>query len=463
MKKGLVFILTILILLNSLLVSAINLDINKTTVNNVIVSELNNPATFNLKIRNLGETDNFQIYSLVGVDMTPKGTFQIGSFETKDIEVKVYALDKLRSRPGVLTFVYKIYGQSTGIQEDSLTINIMEMQDALEVGSLNINPASQYATIYMANKVNEPFDIKAEFSSAFFDVEKEFAIKPMEMKYFNITIEKEKMKTLLAGSYILTANLKLEDKSYKVTGPIKFVEQEGISTTDSSSGILFRTRTIEKVNVGNVLITATVNIRKNIISRLFTTFNIEPTEVARKGIFVYYLFEKEIQPSETFVVRTTTSWIYPLLLLILVLIIAYLSFLYTKTELILKKRIAFVKTKGGEFALKVYLTAKAREFVEKIEITDKIPGIAKIYERFPGITPDKVDNARRRISWNIESLHPGEERVFNYIIYSKVGVVGKFELPPATAVYEKEGKIKESFSNKTFFMNEPASKEYKGE
>ena len=41
----------------------------------------------------------------------------------------------------------------------------------------------------------------------------------------------------------------------------------------------------------------------------------------------------------------------------------------------------------------------------------------------------------------------------NYIIYSKVGVVGKFALPQSTAIYEKDGKIKEAVSNKAFYMS----------
>ena len=47
-------------------------------------------------------------------------------------------------------------------------------------------------------------------------------------------------------------------------------------------------------------------------------------------------------------------------------------------------------------------------------------------------------------------------RVFTYIIYSKIGVVGKFELPEAKVIYEKGGKVKETTSNKSFYVNEYA-------
>ena len=124
-----------------------------------------------------------------------------------------------------------------------------------------------------------------------------------------------------------------------------------------------------------------------------------------------------------------------------------------RTELVLKKKVHFVKTKGGEFALKVVLTAKARKHVEDIQIVDKLPGMTKLYEKF-GIKPDKIDHATRRIFWNINNLNEGEERVYSYIIYSKIKVVGKFELSPAMAMYERDGKTHEVLSNRAFFDSE---------
>ena len=55
----------------------------------------------------------------------------------------------------------------------------------------------------------------------------------------------------------------------------------------------------------------------------------------------------------------------------------------------------------------------------------------------------------------MESLNEREERIFSYIIYSKIGVVGKFELPNARATYEKSGRLKEVESNRSFFINQP--------
>ena len=136
-----------------------------------------------------------------------------------------------------------------------------------------------------------------------------------------------------------------------------------------------------------------------------------------------------------------------------------MSQIYLTSDIILKKKINFVKTKGGEFALKVSIKVKARRAIERISIMDKLPPIVKLYERYGTIAPDRIDEKKRRIEWNLGSLNEGEDHILSYIIYSKIGVVGKFELPSAKAIYEREGKIKETSSNRVFFVSEPKKTE----
>jgi hypothetical protein len=83
-----------------------------------------------------------------------------------------------------------------------------------------------------------------------------------------------------------------------------------------------------------------------------------------------------------------------------------------------------------------------------------------LYEKF-GIRPDKIDAATKRLFWNIERLNSGEERVYSYIIYSKLNVVGRFELPSATAIYQREGKTEQVLSNRTFFVAETSRSDFR--
>jgi hypothetical protein len=250
----------------------------------------------------------------------------------------------------------------------------------------------------------------------------------------------------------------MTDFSTDIESIIKFLEQEGIETTEAKEGTLIRREEITKSNVGNTVKGVEITTQRNIISYLFTTFNIVPTETKREGLTIEYVWKKELIPNDRLSVVVKTNWLYPLIIIIFAIVLFLLIRRSVETDLILRKQVSYVKTRGGEFALKVSIKAKAKKFIERINIIDKLPHLVELYERYGAIAPDKIDLKNRRIEWNIESLNEREERIFSYIIYSKIGVVGQFELPKARAVYEKEGKLKEIESNRSFFINRPKDK-----
>jgi len=190
------------------------------------------------------------------------------------------------------------------------------------------------------------------------------------------------------------------------------------------------------------------------LSYLFTNVNIAPSRTEIKGFKKYYFWEKEIIPNEEFKVIVKTNWLYPLIIILLAIGLFILIKKSVEMDLVLRKQVSFVKTKGGEFALKVTLIARAKKFLERINIIDKLPHLVELYNRYGTIAPNKVDLKNKRLEWNIESLSKDETRIFSYIIYSKIGVFGRFELPAARAIYEKEGVVKETSSNRSFFINE---------
>jgi hypothetical protein len=122
----------------------------------------------------------------------------------------------------------------------------------------------------------------------------------------------------------------------------------------------------------------------------------------------------------------------------------------------MKKKVSFVKAKGGEFALKVSINLYAKKYLERVRIIDRLPQLARFYEKFEVEKPLRVDEKMKKIEWAYDKLEPGEVKTISYIIYSRVGVLGKFALPPAVAVFERGGKIQKSVSNKAFFIAEQA-------
>ncbi len=455
--KGVFFAALIISLLLSVSsVSSINLTIQKEVVSDVIISELKEPAVFKLTIKNNEERDSFEIYSLVSVDIYPKTAFSLSRGESREITIYVKASETIKKNPGAFSFVYKIKGSNTGTQEDKLTINIVKLKDALQITSESLTPDSEKAIIYAENKENFEFkEISADFSSVFFSFNENFSLGSLEKKSFTVGLDKEKLKTLMAGPYILGADIRIGEAEENLESTIKFLEQSGLATNNLEEGLFIKRVEIEKRNDGNLPAIAEISIKGNLLSRPFTTLAIAPMKTERNGLETTYYWAKELRPGESLKVVATTNWIIPIVLIITIIVLAIVANVYWKSDLILAKKIQQVKTKGGEFALRVSINAKAKRHIEKINIVDKLPPIVKLYQRYGAITPDRVDEKNRRLEWNLESLNEGEDRVLSYIIYSKIGVVGRFELPPAKAIYEKKARIKETQSNKVFFVSEP--------
>ena len=101
MKKGLILLMFVMLILP--LAAAGNLEVEKVDKGSVIISELNNPAVFEFTITNKGPSDNFEIYSLLGISMSPKGTFEVPSGKSV-VEIKVYPNKEKLYAPDPLPF-----------------------------------------------------------------------------------------------------------------------------------------------------------------------------------------------------------------------------------------------------------------------------------------------------------------------------------------------------------------------
>src|SRR3989344_3526896 len=454
MKK--IFFLLAIIFITST-ASAINLSVEKIGGQDVMINGINEPATFDLKIKNIGSSDYFQFYNLLGFSMAPKGTVQINSGETKDIKLIIYPREDFDYK-GYYTLQYFIQGENGEKVSESATVKMVDLGESFETGSGEISPEPNSLDIYISNKVNFEFkDAQVKFSSPFFELEKTISLTPYEKKTFSVQINKEDFQKLMAGFYTLTAKVEFKGKIANVEGVIKFAEQNLIKTSEENYGIFISTNLIEKKNEGNTVASSEINLKKNIISRLFTTFNPEPDSTRRQGLSVYYTWNQKINPGESFKVAVRTNWLFPFLVIFFLVAIVIIVKQYSKTSLVLKKKINFVHAKGGEFALRVTIFVKAKSYVERVNIIDRVPPLVKIYEKFGGAAPPRFDEKTRRIEWNINNLLPGEKRVISYVVYSKIGVMGKFALPEATAIFEKDGEVHETESNRAFFVAEQKS------
>jgi len=457
MKKINLFIL--IILFTSQFILALDLDIEKKSINEVFILGLNKPAAFDLQIKNNGPSDNIVFYSYFSPSVFPRGTTPIEGLETKNVLVEIYPPTNLKNL-GNSKFDLYIRGQKGDEIAYPILINAVSLDEAFTITADDINSESKKITIYLENKINFNFDeIHIKLTSPFFEKNEIISIAPYEVKNITINLNKEEFSKLKAGFYTLNAKINVEKLSTELEGKITFRESNILTTTKKTYGVIVNTQLTSRVNEGNVMEKTETTLKKNIVSRLFTTFNPEPDYAERKGFAVYYTWVKDIQPGERFDIKMKTNWLFPFIIIILLVIVTYLLKEYTKKDILLRKRVSFVRTKGGEFALKIAIIVHARKFVEKVSIVDRLPPLVKLHEKFPPLRPSKIDTQNKKLEWQFDKLEEGETRILNYIIFSKIGIVGQFALPRTTAIFERDGQVKELQSNRTYFMAEQRGSE----
>lgn len=457
MKKLAIILLFLLILPNVL---AIDLIIEKKSSNEVVIKGLNQPATFNLAISNQESGGNFKFFNLLGFVMEPSNQVYIGGNKTEDVQLIVYPREDLDVE-NFYTLQYFIRAQDNSELKEKVTLKLVDLKDAFEIGSEEIDPESNSIKFYIYNKEKFNFkDLNVKFSSKFFEDVQSFDLGENERKDFTVQIDKEDFKELTAGFYTLTAEVSIEDINAEVEGIIKFVEKNIVESSTTDYGLVVSTKVIQKTNQGNAVESSETVVKKNVISRLFTTFSIEPDLVDREGFNIYYTWDRNIRPGETLEIKVKTNWLFPFIIIGLVLVIVFLVKKSSSTDILLQKKVNFVRAKGGEFALKVTINATAKNYVERIKIIDRLPGLMKLYEKFGVEKPTRINEKARLMEWEFEKLEAGEIRTITYIIYSKnVGVMGTFALPSAVAIYSKNGEIKESESNKAYFVAEQRTRD----
>jgi hypothetical protein len=446
---GLMFLIVLLPL-----AFAVDLDVKKISSDEVLIMGIDDPANFEIEIKNNGPSDRLSIYTFFGGGIKPIEWFDFNHDEVRNINFDLYPRNDIISK-GVHNFPYFIQGGDKTEIEYKAFVKIIELEDAIEIGSSSIDSESNSIKLFVLNKVNFNFsEIDAKISSAFFNIQKTFSLGPGEVKEFEIVLEKADFDKLTAGFYTLYAELESQDAEAEIEGKIEFLESNLIETEERNYGLVVLTKVIKKVNKGNVISESVVEIEKSIFLKWFTTFDPKPDSSARKGFNVLYKWNQNINPGEVREVIVKTNWLIPLLLLVVIISTFYFAKKYSNQKLVLKKRVSFVKAKGGEFALKVTIIAEAREFVEKVRIIERLPPLVKMYERFAGELPDKISKDKKRLEWEYSYLDSGEKRIMTYIVYSKLGILGRFALPGAVARFEKDGKSKQVLSNKAYFLAE---------
>jgi hypothetical protein len=344
MKKEMCLIIALMFTIS--FISAIDLKVDSTVVSDAIITDFAKPAIFDLEITNFGSEDDFEIYSLVGIDITPTDKINLKKGETKVVQIQVMPQKHLLSKnKGYFSFEYKIKDSKNDAIKDQLTINILGLSQAVSVISDNINPSSTTTKLTIKNNANYDFtDLNLRIVSAFFDVEQTLNLEGLASKSIDVELNREKVRTSESGDYLVNTKIKVEGEEGESDSILKFLEREGIETTKDEEGFLIKRTSIIKFNVGNVYQVVDVNVEKSIFAYLFTTFNIAPTETDFDGFTVKYYWKIDLVPGEKSNLIVKTNWLWPIIIIAFAVIIFISVKRYIESDLIFTKNVSFVKT-----------------------------------------------------------------------------------------------------------------------
>ena len=446
----------VLLLMLPLAAASVQIAEQKSTPVIIVGAESSTPLM--LSITNTGAAGEFDIYSLVGVKLTPpKITLAQG---TQLVEITAEPSSQLmHSTRGLLLFQYELYNTQAGRILDQRLIKIVDLKDIFAINPVTIKPGDKTTSLVLTNVENrtiENFKIKIE--SPFIDHEETLTLKPYEQKTISVPLESSELAKKVAGRYIAQVHFEFKDAKATREWEIKYLESSGLSVDEAKDGFIIRHYNTIKKNEGSVPITATISYHRDLLSRLFTTLSPDPVQVTKQGLGVTYLWTKQLAPAETLSVTMTTNYTFPFIALVIVIAAAGLAWLAFWKPLAITKRVHFVRTRGGEFALKITLSLKAHKNLQNVMLHDHIPHTMQLYHQF-GIKPHTIDEQNRRLSWQLGHLNAGETRVFSYVVYSKMRVVGNFHLPMATATATVNGKPLHVSSNQTSFASEAVARE----
>jgi len=251
-----------------------------------------------------------------------------------------------------------------------------------------------------------------------------------------------------AGEYNITFKANIEGYDHEQIVTINLQEVSNIETSQEKKWTFFGyTRTITKNNEGNSRKVILVELPLNSLESSFTNYNIPPTSKDKERGLIIARWQREIEPGESFTIEAKTDYTIPVVIIIILALVLIFYFLFVKKRILIRKKVIKLKTKGGEFAVKVILVAKnVGHEIKNVKLSDNLPLNTKLYEKFGTVKPDKKD--KHRLVWNFPSLLPGEEVVVSYVIYSKIGMTG-VKLPSAALTFkDSKDKLHTVYSSK---------------
>lgn len=197
---------------------------------------------------------------------------------------------------------------------------------------------------------------------------------------------------------------------------------------EADNRVLFYTKTLTAENQGNTQTEAKINASLADYLIPITSFSSKPDNRISKEESTLYQWNRQLEPGETTSVKYTVRYWIPLSALAAILA-GLLLINKLRTDVIITKT-----SRETEKGIKIHLELENRssEPLNNLKLKDFVPDVASVNEDFPMAKPviRKTSNGTR-LTWEVEELEPGDQRVFEYTIKPLFEVEGKVTLPSA--------------------------------
>ena len=146
----------------------------------------------------------------------------------------------------------------------------------------------------------------------------------------------------------------------------------------------------------------------------------------------------------------------PLFWIFLVIVVVLGAYFVFRSPLRVEKRAVVVKThEGGITELKVIieLVNRSGKIVRHVKVLDLVPHLAEVVQEFSGtvLAPSKIMPNESRgtlVRWDIDMMEQKEHRILMYRLRTKLGVLGGLTLPVTAVHFAIDGHGRETSSNK---------------
>ena len=455
MKKGIIFILAILLLVN--VVSAIEgIQVEEVTSETII--EPGQAAEFSFTVTNVGSKTqqlNLQAEPYIGL---PSSTFEYMFIEPNYLALEGHESVKLNITAQLKEGMkvgkrYKTYftiqslddkgiDQTYNLQlflkepTDPVTMYISDMSEVVAPGS------NLVITLSLNNNVEEDLsNIDLHLTSDLFEEEKtvqvfqgqerdvEFIIPvtpstpPKDYSFSVRLYMDDELITTDSGSFTIGSNSDIE---------------EDVSV---ESKFLFEKTTVSKTNKGNLIVSESHTQDVSLITGWFAGYNINPSQKVAGEANWYF----NLAPEENYTITVTIDY-RPLVisLIVLLMLVLVLYYLFTKRVTVTKEVFKLKYSTDGlsEFKVQLHIKNNTNKKIKDVSVIDRLPKVIQPSTQFGTLQPHRVQRGDKgiRIMWKMKELLNGEERIITYNVTTGMKVIGDLNLPRAVAKYKNESK-----------------------